>query len=241
MLAKGVMMNDIRTTLGWSILAVMMVWGPLSLPVEAQNQLIFTDHFDDGILDPAWQVAFEGLDGLAIVNGWDFDESVTQASYLTVRDITGANSGVGDWRQVILRRTVPPLGDFHVAMRIAWNSPLAANGRLTVSARDGDSNPLVTRAGFADFWGNDFGTRHMDFPPCGGALCSVPSSLPETGSALVEIDRTGNTFTFMWDGSTIFSTTIGTQAAEKIELAFLFFRWDSHWSDGHIIHRLHHR
>ena len=190
----------------------------------AQNQLIFTDEFNGSGLDAAWQVTLRDDVGNAGTNGWDFDVNLTQPSYLTVRDITAANPVANDWRIVDLDRAVPPLGNFHITIRIAWNSdgpagqaPILANQRLFVEVLDGTGFRMIGNAGFNDSWGNDFGTRTIN------GCCIAPSSLPASGSALVEVDRTGTTLTFVWDGSVLHTQTISTQGAETIRIQFSHF------------------
>ena len=208
-------------------LATMILSGSMATTVGAQNLPIFSDHFDDGIIDPNWEVLFESLDGIAITTGGVFDESITQPSDFTVHDITVATSGTSDFPTISLNRTIPALGDFHITMNISWSSegpsgesPIQAIHALLASMLDGTGSTLFKRAGFADPWNNDTGTRTMQIPPC----CGVPSSLPASGSAQVELDRTGNTLNFVWDGATAFTTPIGTQPAKKIKLRFE--RWD---------------
>ena len=62
-------------------LAIVFMFGiTTASPAVAQNQLIFTDDFDDGVLDPAWTVVFGGV---APTTGWDYDESVERGTRLS--------------------------------------------------------------------------------------------------------------------------------------------------------------
>ncbi len=60
------------------LVGLVMLLGSMSTAVA--NQLIVHDDFDDGVLDPAWEVRFGTDDGNGEVTGWDYDESETQPS-----------------------------------------------------------------------------------------------------------------------------------------------------------------
>ncbi len=193
--------------------------------VGAQTQTIFTDDFNDGILDPTWQINFVDDDGITRTTGWDFEEQVAPDSNLIVRDVIGSTPATG-WRVVNLHRTFSPLTDFHITMAISWSSEgpnsepnIEAIHNILLTILDEAGSLIVRRAGFTDSWGNDNGTRVMVSPSC----CIVPSSLGETGSAEVELVRTGANLDFIWDGVTVFSSPIGLEPASQIRLSFEHF------------------
>ncbi len=188
-----------------------------STDASAQNQPIFSDHFDDGVLDPAWNVTLKSSDGFANTVDWDYDESATTASWLTVREIITTTSNTSDWPWVELLQDVPPLGDFNIKFRISWESvpfiePIVQ--RLEVDVWDGNQTPIIRATGYNDSWGNDTGTAVSVVPGC----CLAPSSLPAAGSGDFEIDRTGSTFTFSLDGNVLHVGPVSTLNAEKISL-----------------------
>jgi hypothetical protein len=199
-----------------------------ALSVNAQNQFIFEDHFDDGVLDPAWSVVFTP-DGGAVATGWDYDESVERASWLTVREILGANTNSAEWKLVDLKRSIPPVGDFNITMKIAWATPPpfeVFSQVLLVFVYDGSGTAIVSAAGYNDSWSNDYGT-HFVAGPCvtqnpGGFYCHDPSSAGLNGEATVEIDRTGNQFTFTWNGpgARVYTSPVSTADAEQVMLTF---------------------
>ena len=86
--------------IGYMVLTFLLL-STASLAQARQSTVIFTDDFDVGILDPAWTITFDHADA------WDFDESITQQSHLTVRDITGPTSLANLWRRVFLNRAIP--------------------------------------------------------------------------------------------------------------------------------------
>ncbi len=194
-------------------------------PVKAQSQLIFEDHFDDGVLDPAWTIFFKP-DGSTVATGWDHDESVERASWLTIREIIGATNP-GEWKQVELQRAIPPLGDFRITMRLSWDTPPPFEPFLQVlevRVLDGSGTQIVAGAGYNDSWGNDYGTHFVAFPCVtqnpGGFFCHDPSSAGPSGEADVEIDRTGNVFTFTWNGpgARVYTATALTLDAELVAI-----------------------
>ena len=204
-------------------LSAISLWLLVSVPALAVNQLIFSDEFDDGVLDPAWEVSFKN-DGNAVTTDWDYDESVSQPSWLTVRDVFGPTNEWGAWNIVELSRVIPALGDFNITMHISWESealPLQFIQVLEVDVLDENGTAIIRGAGYNDSWGgDDSGT------PASPSCCYAPGSLYLDGTADVEIDRTGNVFTFTFStnyptsASAYHTSSITTQDAEKVVLRF---------------------
>ena len=74
------------------------------------------DHFDNGVLDPAWSVSYQ------LSTGWSYTESGTN---LTAADITPTvvfSSTYGPAGTVTLSRTFAPLADFAVDFDFSWMS-----------------------------------------------------------------------------------------------------------------------
>ena len=201
----------------------------MSLPAQAVNQLIFTDHFDDGVLDPAWEISF------ANANAWDFDESLTQPSYLTVRDITENQVGTGQWSVVYLTREIPPISDFHIEAFISWDDTgppgsniSAAIHALRVDATNSANDFILDGTGYFGAWGHTSGSMYSQgTTSTGGTFLFNPPSgtLPFIGNALIEMDRVGSAYTFSWNGVEVFSSTIIDTDIEKIRLRFQYFSY----------------
>ncbi len=196
-------------------------------PATGTSRLIFEDHFNGPNLDSNWEITFGSTDnGIATTNGWDFDVNST----LTVRGFTGQTFNINDWGGVFLTRTVPALRDFNIEMKISWDSAGTGSNLdravqfIFVKAFPGNvpvspcSCPdRLFGAGYFDPWGDDTGTRKYQ------GWNSGPSSLPAAGSALIEIERSGDIATMTWDGIVVHSQTISTEPAEKIQIVIAGF------------------
>ena len=72
-----------------------------------------SDHFDDGVLDPNWNVTFEN------VSGWTYSESGTQ---LNVTDMTYIDSGYSGATRVNIGQSFVATGNFSVQCAFSWDS-----------------------------------------------------------------------------------------------------------------------
>jgi hypothetical protein len=196
----------------------------LSSPLFAQNELVLIDDFDDGLLDPAWDITFTG-DGAFTTDGWDYEESGTS---LISRDITSTPSSAFGWRMIEVSRSIPPVGDFRIEASIAWDSepppghPLSANFAAQVVAftfADGDGNWLINKVGYVDAWSAGAGGEKQFSSPF-GIFQTGPYTVPNAGSAFVEVNRVGNLYEFLWDGVLLFSATGPTTEIEEVILLF---------------------
>lgn len=85
----------------------------LCVPTATLAEVIVYDHFDDGILDPVWEITFNEY-----VCDWTYAEQVSE---LHVTEI--CNSGEpNDWAIVSLAQPCPVPSDFYVAWKLAWDS-----------------------------------------------------------------------------------------------------------------------
>jgi hypothetical protein len=71
------------------MVASLALTASLLLVSQASATLVFRDDFDDGVLDPAWTIVFDGA------TSWTYDESATEPSSLTVTDVAGAGDSSG--------------------------------------------------------------------------------------------------------------------------------------------------
>lgn len=202
----------------------------LSSQVFAQNQIIFVDEFDDGILDPAWTVTFYTNSNVT-ATGIDFEESIGEPSWLTVNDLFGTGFPPFNWIEVGLFRKIPPIGDFNIKMRFSWNSPplpADVNHNMRIFVYDGDGAEIA-HGGYIDNWLLATGTPNWTgcTPHINGCAEALPSSVPSVFSADFEMDRAGSLYTFKWTSSNGFSVvdsaTISALDAQKLEIRIAHF------------------
>ena len=107
-------LERVRVKTGVAVVLVAL----LNTSTAIAQPVVLEDHFDDGVLDSAWEVSFVGN-----ALGWSAVESGTN---LTASDIQPlgvyCDTGCNNWAYVTLTRNVPPLGDFHVEIDFSWDS-----------------------------------------------------------------------------------------------------------------------
>jgi hypothetical protein len=178
----------------------------LSLFSPAQATVILEDHFNDGVLDPAWSVTTE------YVNHWSYSESGTR---LTVTDIDPSIISTSTWSRVILSRSFSSLNDFGVDFNFSWDSEgrndLYQNVYITLY--DKTYEPLdqswrwmspntIAYGGYQDPWnvnGQPVASVRGNQMPDPGAI------LPLTGSASIHISRVDGYLEFYWDNNLLIS------------------------------------
>jgi hypothetical protein len=208
-----------RFTIGFFILAAVLV--PLS-PVRAT--VILEDHFNNGVLDPAWSVS------LVNASGWTYSESGTN---LTVTNIA-ATTVDPNWGKVLLSRTFSPLADFHVDFDISWDSlgSLFAYQNAYVTLYDSSHN-IVAFAGYQDPWRDSTGQKVLVIGAPGidhdhhGPTYQAPGQYylsgaynsPLNGSAEIDITRSGNNIQFYWD-NTLLLSGIASALISEIDIQF---------------------
>lgn len=182
-----------------------------------------SDHFNNGVLDPAWSVSFQNS------TGWLYAESGTS---LTVTDIipTVVNSGDGGpWATVILSRTFVPLTDFTVDFDFSWSSagsmpPMQAVG---IHLYDSLGNHIAA-AEYQDGWvllrGERVGIAG------GNSVYSGHSTMPFEGAASVDISRAGDNIDVLWDGASVVSGT-SSSPISRVDLEFRYYAYYT-WTYG---------
>jgi hypothetical protein len=189
-----------------SIVGTMMIH-------PAQAIIVVDDHFDDGVLDPAWLINFQGA------TGWTYSESGTN---LTVTDIAPAvvNSGNSQsWARVILSHSFTPLTDFHVKFDFSWDSGgnVRAMQVLDISLYDPDDH-FVAACAYYDAWISKAGQKYAEMEDD----YLLGSSLKHAGTASIDISRLGSNTTISWNGSTLFSG-VTSDPISKVLLTFMYY------------------
>lgn len=193
----------------------------ISCPSSAT--VILEDGFDDGALNPSWSVMLG-----AYASAWSYNES---GGKLTVTDITPTPITDSKWSQVYMYRSFAPLTDFHVDFDFSWdseNSPAAMQSVFLYLLADNFSlaslaSP-VAWGGYDDAWNRSLGQK-VAAAGEGIFYQSNPGSLPYSGTASVDISRSGDNIEFYWDGAQL---TSGSDSHYLVGVAvvFKFYDWN---------------
>jgi len=165
------------------------------------------DHFNNGQLDPAWEVTFQNA------TGWSYTESGTE---LTVSDIgtLGINK---TWSTVFLKQDFLATGDFEIKSRFSWDSEstYTTMQNLRVQAYSGDT--VVTEGGYSDGWiawnGEKFAI--IEYPLY--IYESGLGTLPYSGTAEITMKRTSGSISVLWNDQ-VMLTGFSNLAVDKLAL-----------------------
>jgi hypothetical protein len=191
----------------------------MAQPAAAALLTGFVDEFNDGSLDPAWTVSFESA------SGWDFTEAGTE---LKVRDITStvANTTGGQtWSIVRLSRTGFSLGDFELDFDFGWDSRNLASAmqQVMVGLYSAD-NDRIALAGYQDKWAGNLGGKYAAV--VGDVFTTGVNSLPQAGTAQIDITRSGQAVSILWGGTEIL-TGSAAYNLDRVEIEFGFYNYPS--------------
>ena len=96
------------------------------------------DHFNDGLLDPAWEITFENA------TGWTYTESGTELVVDDIEMITGPPNGV------ILKQDFLAPGNFKVKSALSWDSNDMSSVLQTIGVRVYSGDVLAVQGGYTD-------------------------------------------------------------------------------------------
>ena len=190
----------------------LMILFLLSVFVGVCQSAVIHDHFDDGVLDPAWNTTFTN------VIDWTYTES---DSKLIATDIT-MDPSVTDSvpGAVTLSRNIGSLDDFSIEASIAWDAE-GLDSRievLCIYAMSGDQQ-IVYQA-YDDSW-IQFRAEKEAIIGYDNVYSSGLDTLPYSGQAVFKIDRLDGLIKFYWDDELIHS---GTDYSLIDEIAIEFRR-----------------
>lgn len=185
----------------------------LCIALNAAAEVVVYDHFDDGVLDPAWEVVFNEF-----ACGWTHAE---EASELNVSEICHDGSAL-DWAIVSLIRTCAVPSDFSVAWKFDWNTPygLPDTMQALYLVLYDETGAAITYVGFNDSWVLYQGQKVAWIRGTDGYQ-SGAGSLPWSDAATVVVYRVGDVITCKWDGEVIFEAPEATPVA-SIGLRFYY-------------------
>ena len=154
--------------------------------------VVVYDHFDDGVLDPAWDITFTNA------TGWTYQEAGTE---LTVTDI--AAGPMNEWSRVTLGMDCKPLDKFKLTMEFSWDTEAQKTAMqfLYVYLRN-SAGRLIAGGGLVDCW---IASRPGKWGQFGDNYYTSGPSVPFDGSATLEIEcmNDNGNGEVRWDGSKI--------------------------------------
>ncbi len=164
----------------------------LYVGVAHSREIVLHDHFDDGLLDSAWQIS------LTDVFSWDF---VEEGSEFVVHDISPDYYDVGSgapWGIVDLSRAITGVDDFHIDFDLSWDSAglPEAMQYLLLALLDMDGGEICT-AGYRDSWVTARGEYYAVIG--GSSYGSGVNSTEFAGTASIKFDRVGGVLTISAD------------------------------------------
>jgi len=159
--------------------------------------VIFSDDFDDGVLDSAWNVSFNN------VISWTYTEAGTT---LTVTEITMDPSVTGIVPgAVTLSRNVGSLSDFTVDCGISWDAEGLDSRIEVLSIYLMSGGQQVAYIAYDDSWVQTTAEKEARIIDDPDYYHSGQGSLPYAGSAVLTITRSQGLMKFYWDGELVHS------------------------------------
>ncbi|MGA1979084.1 MAG: PEP-CTERM sorting domain-containing protein [Sedimentisphaerales bacterium] len=177
-----------------------------------QASAMVFDHFDNGQLDPAWEVVFQNA------TGWAYMESGTK---LSVYDIGTLSSAV-DISAVLLRQDFLAPGDFEIKSGLSWDSEstYSTMQALGIWAYSGDK--IVAAGGYTDGWINFNGGKFAKIEYPLYAYDSGKGTLPSSGTTEITLERTSGFVSVLWNDQ-VMLTGYSNSVVDKLELEFYKF------------------
>jgi hypothetical protein len=183
----------------------------------ASNSLlaVINDHFDNGVLDPAWQVT------LGNASWWTYVET---GSKLIVTDIGIQNSSLDS--SVSLRRDFYAPGDYEIKSKLSWTES-TDNTMEWIIVRAYSGNKIASEGGFCDYWVAHSGQKvaRIEYPNY--FIDTGTNTLPYSGNVEFTMKRTNGYVNCLWNGQSIL-TGYSSSVIDKIELFF----WKSSYPTG---------
>ncbi len=186
--------------------------------VLAQVSNVFAsiyDHFDDGQIDPAWDVV------LSNASGWSYAESGTN---LSVFDINRISSEINS--SALLQQNFSAPTDFEVSSRISWDSDssYSAMQLMLITLYSGDK--VAARGGYCDWFVAHNGQELASIDDGEFYYVSGEDTLPSSGTLDIILKRVNGTISILENGSTVL-TGFCDLAIDKLEIDFERDRYPS--------------
>jgi len=163
------------------------------------------DHFNNGQLDPAWEVSFQNA------TGWSYTESGTELVVSDIDMVTGPPNGVE-----LTRNFLAP-GDFEVKSRLSWDSLSLPSVIQTIDVRVYSGGALAVQGGYTDPMLYGAGRRYgriegLKYTYDGGYQAYA-------GTAEITLKRVNGLVDVLWNDQVILSAN-NNWAIDKVGLFF---------------------
>jgi hypothetical protein len=184
----------------------------------AKALVVINDHFNDGILDPAWNITLQNA------NGWTYEESGTQLNVTNIDPTDINNRSGGTWAWVNLSQTFTPLTDFHVDFDISWDS---ANHNAAMQILEillyNTGGDTIACGIYHDAWVSNTGEKCVRTGS--SFFASGYDTLPYADAASIDINRLDDSLDILWCGNNLSSdTTLGP--LHRVDVQFGFYGYN---------------
>ena len=177
----------------------------ITCPVSA----VVYDHFDDGLLDPAWEVTFDNA------TGWIYTESGTN---LDVAAIGETHPGVDEWNSVFLKQDFFAPDNFEVKCALSWDSDEAYSAIQMLRVEVHSGGAVVARGNYHDGWITKNGEKEAWIGS--DHYASGEDTLPFAGSAEITVKREQDLISIMW-GNDVLITGLDDSVIDEVAIKFM--------------------
>ena len=180
-------------------------------------QVVYDD-FNDAILDSAWAV------NLDHATGWTYEETGSSLSVTEIEPETIDHGNGALWANIILSQSFTSLDDFHADFDFSWDSGGSDSAMQRIYVKLYNDNVLMICTGYADAWVANNGKKNAFI-----GSDSIPSDTHDlnlSGSASIDIDRTGDNISIKWDETELLSS-VSADPINKVEIEFSYYAYDA--------------
>lgn len=212
-------LNSVICTIKFTASLALILVSCLHISVlRAQADVVVYDHFDNGVLDPAWSISLQDS------TGWTYIESGTSLDVTDINPTVIYPDSNGTWAKVVLSQDFTPLTDFRVDCDFSWDSENSNKAMQSIYMELYDIyGNLLSQFGYVDAW---VAHRGGSYASAGENNYSSDSdTLPYNGSASVDISRVGSNITVLWDGIEIVSGEADNPLS-RVDVRFLYYAYD---------------
>lgn len=181
--------------------------------VASADLVVVHDQFNDGILDPAWNVEFS-----APATGCTYTED---DSMLVVTDISTTPSS--EWGKIVLTRTCQLSADFTASILMSWDAEASNHPMQGLHLALIDSAGSWTAyCGFTDAWVAHSGRIVIGGDDADANYYGPLDQLDFSGVAAFRIERSGTALSFYWDDQLMAVGSASETTITDVELSFWY-------------------
>lgn len=189
-----------------------------SLSTAASALAVVDDHFDDNVLSADWTIENSNS------SGFSYTESGTTLTVNDVFSTVNYTSSGGTWSITTLNQTFSALSDFSLEFDYGWDSEGSYKALQNVYVTLYDINDAILfRGGHNDGWVAQSGRTIAGIGGAGSYLGAAGSD-PLTGTAQLDVNRTGNLISVSQNGSNIFSG-LNSELIDQVSIEFWHYQY----------------